>query len=254
MSFQGKLQKATGASGIPVMALARGSILAGNSSGIGAALNAKTEAQILVGDGTDVKSVALSGDISMTAAGAVTVGTVGAATAAEVAQASDLSAQDSMTPGAGFAGTGTIVKSSVVKHGGIIKTEILLDLTGAASSTTDLDIIGTSGVSHIGQITAAKNGTIMYGQVSCLETPAGGVADIDLYKATAATGAFDAAVTGLAGQGALLTKGGTWAASVTPVIMSALPAANDYLYLTGGAAGTAASYSAGRLLIEFWGV
>lgn len=181
-------------------------------------------------------------------------GTQVTATATELNGAADLSAQDSMTPAAGFvSGTGTIQKSSVVKHGGIIKTEILIDLTGAQSSTTDLDIIGDTGVAYIGQVTAAKNGTLMYGQVTCLETPAGGVTDIDLYSATEATGAFDAGIATLA-ETALLTKGGAWSASVTPTIMSALPAANEYLYLTGGAAGTAAAYTAGRFLIEFWGV
>lgn len=157
-----------------------------------------------------------------------------------------------MAPGAGFAGTGTVYKSSVVKEGELYKTSILIDLTGAASSTTDLDIIGTDGVSHIGQITAAKNGTIIGGQVTCLELPAGGVTDIDLYAATEGTGAFDAGVAALT-ETALLTKGGAWASGAVEGL-TALPAANGYLYLTGGAGGTAATYTGGKFLIEFWGM
>src|SRR5689334_18337495 len=44
---------------------------------------------------------------------------------------------------AGFTGgTGTIYKNSVQLSGGIYRTQILFDLTGLGSSTTDLDIIG----------------------------------------------------------------------------------------------------------------
>jgi hypothetical protein len=156
-----------------------------------------------------------------------------------------------MAPGAGFAGTGTVYKASVDKVGDLIKTTILIDLTGAASSTTDLDIIGTSGVSHIGQIKAAVNGTIVGGRVTCIELPAGGVTDIDLYSATEGTGAFDGGI-GALEEVAMVTSGGAWASGTTKGILAA-PAADKYLYLTGGAAGTAASYTAGIFLIELFG-
>ena len=174
------------------------------------------------------------------------------ASAAEINQAADLSAQVGMAPGAGFAGTGTLYKASVVKHGDVIKTEIVIDLTGAKSSTTDLDIIGLLGVSHIGQFTAAVNGTCMGGKMTCLEVPTGGVVDIDLYAATEGTGAFDGAVGDLV-ETALVTAGGNWTLGLTKPLLVDV-AANKYLYLTGGAAGTAATYTAGRFLIEIWGV
>jgi len=159
---------------------------------------------------------------------------------------------NSMACASGFKGVGTLYKSSVVKQNEIIKTEIMIDLTGAASSTTDLDIIGTLGVSHIGQVTTAINGVILYGQMRCLETPAGGADDIDLYAATEGTGAFDGGVAALV-ETALITKGGAWAGAVTPVIFAAPVVADKYLYLTCGEAGTAASYTAGRFLLELWG-
>lgn len=54
--------------------LAEGNVLVGNSSGVAAALNGKTSAQILIGNGTTVVSVAVSGDVTISAAGAVTIG------------------------------------------------------------------------------------------------------------------------------------------------------------------------------------
>jgi hypothetical protein len=174
------------------------------------------------------------------------------ATVAELNYAADLSAQDAMAPGAGFAGTGTIYESAVERVGGMIKTTILIDLTGTKSTTTDLDIIGLSGVSHIGQVTAAINGTIVGGFMTCLEAPTTGVTDIDLYAATEGTGAYDGAVGDLA-ETALVTAGGAWTLGlVKPFLVPA--AANKYLYLTCGAAGVVGTYASGVFLIEMWGV
>ncbi len=53
--------------------LAEGSVLVGNSSGVGVALDASTTTQILVGNGTTITSVALSGDVTMDNTGAVTI-------------------------------------------------------------------------------------------------------------------------------------------------------------------------------------
>jgi hypothetical protein len=49
--------------------LAEGSLLVGNSSGVGVALDASADAQILVGDGTTLASVAVSGDATLDNAG-----------------------------------------------------------------------------------------------------------------------------------------------------------------------------------------
>ena len=156
-------------------------------------------------------------------------------------------------PGTGISsGTGTVFKSSVQRVGGIIKTSLLIDLTGLASSTTDLDIIGVgAGAAYLGQITAAKNGTILTGRMTCLEVPAGGADDVDLYAATEATGVFDAGIGTLA-ETALVTAAGAWTLGLTKGL-SAIPAANQYLYLCGGEAGTAATYTAGKFLIQLEG-
>lgn len=52
--------------------LATGSILVG-TAGVGAALDAKTSGRILVGDGTTLASVAVSGDATLSSAGALTI-------------------------------------------------------------------------------------------------------------------------------------------------------------------------------------
>lgn len=157
-----------------------------------------------------------------------------------------------MAPAAGFLGTGTVYKSSVKADGDFIKTQIYIDLTGAKSSTTDLDIIGNTGAAHIGQITAAVNGTIVGGKVICLEAPTTGVTDIDLYAATVATGAFDAGIEALT-ETILLTAGDAWTLGEMKAL-SGLPAANGYLYLVAGAGSVPGTYAAGKFLIELIGI
>jgi len=163
---------------------------------------------------------------------------------------------EDMTPGTGIStGTGTICEHRVSKIGGLIKTEILIDLTGLNSGGTAGDIIGKDGGTancHIGQITAAVNGTIIAGRVTCFETPAGGDPDVDIWGSVdEATGAQDAAISSLTGEGQLINHGDWTAEDVDH--LSALPDADGYLYLACGAA-TDADYTAGILLIEMWGV
>lgn len=155
--------------------------------------------------------------------------------------------------GAGITGgTGTVYRSSVSKTGGIIKTSILIDLTGLASSATDLDIIGVgASPAHLGQITSAQNGTILSGRMTCLEVPATGADDVDLYAATEATGVYDGGIATLTGT-ALVTSGGAWTLGQTKGF-SAIPAAGQYLYLTAGEAAAAGTYTAGKFLIELEG-
>ena len=157
------------------------------------------------------------------------------------------------TGGAGFTGgTGGYYKTAVRRVGDIITTQFHFDLTGLGSSTTDLDIIGVSTTAaYLGRVVAAQQGTIFGGRLTCIEAPAGGVTDIDLYSATEATGVFDAGI-GTLVETALLTSGAAWT-SGRSVGLAVVPAAAEYLYLTGGAAGTAATYTAGKFLLELYG-
>jgi len=155
------------------------------------------------------------------------------------------------TAGTGITtGTGTVYQAGVIKIGEVFHTTILLDLTGLASSGSG-DIIGKAATanSHIGQITAAVNGTVLGGKLTCLEAPAGGDPDINLWYADEATGTEDAAVTGLTNQVQICDSGDL---ALNSVVSLATVAADKYLYMATGAA-TDGDYSAGKLLIEFWG-
>ena len=71
------------------IALAQGSILVGNASGVGAALDASASTKILIGNGTTAAAFALSGDVTMTNGGVVTIGEVNHATNFIVTSAGD---------------------------------------------------------------------------------------------------------------------------------------------------------------------
>ena len=148
-------------------------------------------------------------------------------------------------------GSGTIYRSSVMQSGGIITTQILIDLTGLRSTGSG-DIIGVNGTSlvcHIGQITAARNGTILTGSMECFEAPAGGDPDINVHSATEGTGVEDGAIGDLT-ETILVNAGDATLGS--KVYFTAVPAADEFLYLTTGDA-TDADYTAGKLLIELKG-
>jgi len=167
-------------------------------------------------------------------------------------------AADEMTAGTGITtGTGTVYKTSVTDAGGIKTTQILLDLTGVSSVATDNDIIGvgTTLAAHLGQITAALNGNVLGGRMICLETPAGGEVDLNLWSADEATGKGSDLITGLTGELTLVDRAGDWAAGDIRAIGAVVPAADQYLYLAVGTSSTptAGAYTAGKFLIELFG-
>ena len=160
-----------------------------------------------------------------------------------------------MTPGTGIStGSGTLFKGSILRMGDVIETTIVIDLTGLNSGDADGDIIGVAGTAncHLGRITAAGNGTVFAGSMQCVETPAGGEPDIDLYSATEATGTEEALITGLT-ETALLAAAADWTGNLAPKGLTALPAADQYLYLAGGGGVTNATYTAGKFVIKLYG-
>ena len=86
--------------------------------------------------------------------------------------------------------------------------------------------------------------------MTCLELPAGGDTDIDLFSAAEGTGVEDQAITALTET--QIINAGTQALG-TVTFFSAYPAANQYLYLVGQSTSNA-TYTAGRFLIEIFGV
>ena len=183
-------------------------------------------------------------------------GTSGAITTLSSINSSGVSSFDANTlsveAGTGITtGSGTIYRTAVQRVGGIITTRILIDLTGLRSTGSG-DIIGVNGtalVCHIGQITAAQNGTVLTGSMECFEAPAGGDPDINIHSATEGTGVEDGAISGL--DETLLVNAGD-ATLGSKVFFAAVPAADEFLYLTTGAA-TDADYTAGKLFIQLMG-
>ena len=160
-----------------------------------------------------------------------------------------------ITPGTGIStGTGTLFKGSILRMGDVIETTIAIDLTGLTSGGANLDIIGVNAAAncHLGQITAAGNGTILAGSVQCVETPAGGEPDIDLYSATVATGTEDTLISAISGV-ELLGAAADWTSLLAPKGLAVVPAADSYLYLAGGGGITDAVYTAGKFIIKLYG-
>ena len=126
----------------------------------------------------------------------------------------------------------------------------MIDLTGLYSGGTAGDIIGKNGdgVAFIGRVTTANQGTVFGVKMECLETPAGGDTDIDLYSATEGTGVEDTAIGDLT-ETQIINAG---AASAGTSVAGGDIAADQYLYLVGqGTSNTV--YSAGRLMITILG-
>lgn len=197
-----------------------------------------TAGKLLIGDGDSFESVAISGAATLAANGTLTS-----------TQLLDLAT----TAGVGITGTADSFASYVEKFGTLFKTTIVIDVDGLNSGGTADDIIGADGVgvAHLGQITAARNGTIFAVEMMCLETPAGGDDDIDLWSADEDSGVEDTGISALS-NGVQLTDGGDLT-SGSFAGTNGLPVANQYLYLVGKTGDADATYTAGILRIVLWG-
>ncbi len=161
------------------------------------------------------------------------------------------------TGGAGIEGTAAVyvtqvtrLKSDVTTNVNIVKTTIMIDLTGLKDGGTAGDIIGKdgSGVAFIGKVTAANQGSVFGVTMTCVETPAGGSTDIDLFSATEGTGVNDTAIGDLT-ETQIINAG---AASAGTMVAGGDIAADQFLYLVSQGTGDA-TYTAGRFLIEITG-
>lgn len=163
---------------------------------------------------------------------------------------------DSPVPGSGItAGAGAIAKTSVHRDGDVIKTSVLIDLTGLESEATLDDIIGDNGAANcwLARIVTSVNGTILGGTMTCLEAPAGGEVDIDLNSAVESTGVEGALISALT-ETVLLATTADWTIDLARALTD-IPADGEYLYLSVGTvtSPTAGTYTAGKFLIELFG-
>jgi len=159
-----------------------------------------------------------------------------------------------------------IVSETVRREGLKVITEIAVDLGTSkatiASVATDLDIIGvdTAANAALTQLDPAVHGYITYVEMACVEVPAGGTLDIDLYLATevSATERQGYAI-GSATETALITAGGNWALGEIDHYAVAHGTAHDIeadskgLYLVSGEAANAGDYTAGKFVITLEG-
>ena len=160
-----------------------------------------------------------------------------------------------MAAGTGITtGTGTIVRHGVVRIGDIIHTQILLDLTGLTSADSDLDVIGVEDTAlpcHIGQITAARNGTILSGTLRCLEDPAS-LTDIGIYSAASGVLVYENLITAQPAEVVVVTPA-VQATTNGAVPIANPPTADHYLYIVNGAVDTPDIFTAGKFLLELVG-
>lgn len=152
--------------------------------------------------------------------------------------------------GAGVIGTALAPATYRWSEGGVIITQIKIDLTGLASVATANDVIGLAagGVAFIGRNVVATNGVIFKTEFSCIETPVGGDDDVNVVANSSGTLEYDGA-----GGTTYLSNSGDLLAGQT--IQNLLPAltANHYYYLTAGTGDTAAPYTAGQYILTTYG-
>jgi len=161
-----------------------------------------------------------------------------------------------VTAGIGITGAAEVFVSGVERIGTLIKTTIFINITGLTSIDADDDIIGDdgTGAAHLGQITAAVNGTIFEGSVECIEVPATGTAGIAIWEAEEATGVENTAITALTATELMQSQGdGTVWIAGDVIRFATFPTANEYLYLVVDGAGADGDYTTGIFKIEFWG-
>lgn len=156
------------------IALAEGNVLVGNASGLATALNAKTNAQILVGNGTTITSVAVSGDATITNAGVVAIaGGVIVNADVNASAAIDFSKLATLASGNLLVGSAGGVATSVAMSG---------DATIVASGALTI----AAGAVTPAKQTAAARTRIISATISPLPAPTGAnQSNIDRYLFTA---------------------------------------------------------------------
>ena len=139
---------------------------------------------------------------------------------------------------------------------GVIISKCLIDLTGLANKNDVDDVIGLAagGAAYIFKNVTSECGIIFKIEMTCLELPTASSnvgLDVDLLANSSATAAYDgdgSGFTSVIAAGADMVLGDTLRSDADH------GAANDYYYLSTGATHTGDStYTAGKLMITFYG-
>ena len=169
--------------------IAQGSILVGGASDAPTVYDAKTDGQILVGDGTDIASVAVSGDVTLANTGAVTIADDAVTTAklANIAQGSILvggasdapTVYDAKTDGQILVGDGTDI-ASVAVTGDVTITNAGVTAIGAQKVVNSMLADDAVGLDELVNIT---DGSILIGGASDAPTEVAVTGDVTITNA-----------------------------------------------------------------------
>jgi hypothetical protein len=158
--------------------------------------------------------------------------------------------------GAGMISTEIVPQYTRAKVGRDIITTVLIDLTGLANKNDVDDVIGLAagGAAYFYKNVVAENGIIHKIEMTCLELPTASSnvgLDIDLVSNSAATRVYD---NDGSGYTSVIAAGADMVLGDTLQNLADHGAADDYYYLTTGATHTGDStYTAGKLMIKFYG-
>jgi len=161
----------------------------------------------------------------------------------------------SSTYGSGIQGTGDSYQYHVAQINGEKITTVIMDLQGLSGSATDNAIIGISGSSDASlfQWDTAVHGNLYKVDLGCGETLAGSVNDVDLAFSASIQSTF-ATVT--QSNAVILTSDSARDSGEfkTTETISGVPSTNDYIYMTNGTSGATGIYTAGKLIVKFYGI
>jgi hypothetical protein len=165
-------------------------------------------------------------------------------------------ASSSLNSGEGVQGTGDTFKLDVSEINSEKILTCIVDLRGLSSSATTDTVVGVSGSSesHLVQWDTSSFGLPYKVELACAETPVGGQLDFDVKFSGSAQPTF-AAVTQSANS---VVAGTNFNAgeirSNTNSTMTGVPSHDDFIFLTNGGSGTTGIYTAGKLIIKFYGI
>ena len=161
------------------------------------------------------------------------------------------------TFGSGIQGTGNTYQYHVSKINGEFVTTCIIDLRGLSSSATTDTVIGLDGASesHLFQYNTASHGLLYKVELACAETIATGEPNLSMKFSGSAQATF-AAVTQSANV--LINASSDLFAgehvSSTDGTITSIPSHEDFIFLTNGASGTNAEYTAGKIIAKFYGI
>jgi|21_taG_2_1085346.scaffolds.fasta_scaffold00254_27 hypothetical protein len=157
--------------------------------------------------------------------------------------------------GTGVQGTGDTYQLDIAELNGEKITTVIMDLQGLSGSAADNGIIGISGSdsSYLLKWDTAIHGNLYKVDLGCGETLAGSVNDVDLAFSASIQSTF-ATVT--QSNAVILTSDSARDSGEfkTTSTITGVPSTDDYIYMTNGTSGTAGIYTAGKLIIKFYGI